>query len=760
MPRQHLSVIAIFVVVVAVGVAWGSNIESSPRRFASFSNQYVLPAAVDFSAPLNFPSSPDNWLGGTGNWSNGADWSAGLPGSDNDVFINTGSDNVTLDTSFSINSLTLGGSSGSSQLTGVGNAHTLTIAGALTVNQSGNLYLSNDSMTAGASSTNFGTLAIEYGSAVQVNGDFTNVTTLNMGQANDSGNNTLAISGTLNNAGTMNVGYQVVGAGGEGTIVAASLNNTGTITLARGLGSTSLQVTGNGTNTGTISVTSAAAFSLAGSLTNSGTLQTEPGGFGCCETITLGTLTNTSTGTLSLAPDDSVATIGTLQNQGQINLDGYQGEGGSTLHVTADANNTGTIILESIVTMSVAGTLTNGAAAEINLRDDGDSLSAANLSNSGTINLGGWADSLQVSGALQNSGTISTVGGNPIRAASLTNSGSFQLAGSTLQVGGDVSNSGTIYTGSGGGVSSTINIAGRLTNSAAGEFSLGGNGDVANISFISNAGSVYLASGTSLTVTGGARSSANTLPGFLNTGIVDISSGATISSPLSFTQTSGQTTVDGTLRISSRGLIDFSGGSVYGNQGTLQGTVLSNAAINIGDAPMLVGQMAIMGNYTQLANGSLTFDIAGPTSGQYDQLNVSGHAQLNGLMTVDLLHGYVPQIGNTFDIMNFTSTSGTFSSVVGLPINGSEHFVLEYNPSNLTLDVESGQILGPTVTGHGAFSTNDPFIPSGEQTGNDYSLAASNNNGPAGSTPEPSSVVLFASGMIALAGVLRSRGRS
>ena len=175
---------------------------------------------------------------------------------------------------------------------------------------------------------------------------------------------------------------------------------------------------------------------------------------------------------------------------------------------------------------------------------------------------------------------------------------------------------------------------------------------------------------------------------------------------------------------------------------------------------MLVGQMAIMGNYTQLANGSLTFDIAGPTSGQYDQLNVSGHAQLNGLMTVDLLHGYVPQIGNTFDIMNFASTSGTFSSVVGLPINGSEHFVLEYNPSNLTLDVESGQILGPTVTGHGAFSANDPFIPSSEQTGDDYSLTASNNNGPAGSTPEPGSIVLFASGMIALAGVLRSRGRS
>ena len=281
---------------------------------------------------------------------------------------------------------------------------------------------------------------------------------------------------------------------------------------------------------------------------------------------------------------------------------------------------------------------------------------------------------------------------------------------------------------------------------------------MANISFISNAGSVYLAGGTSLTVTGGARSSANTLPGFLNTGIVDISSGATISSPLSFTQTSGQTTVDGTLRVSSRGLIDFAGGSVYGNEGTIQGTVLSNAAINIGDGPMLVGQLAILGNYTQLANGSLTFDIAGPTSGQYDQLNVSGNAQLNALMTVDLLHGYVPQIGNTFDIMNFASASGTFSSVVGLPINGQEHFVLEYNPTNMTLDVESGQILGPTVTGHGAFSANDPFISSGEQAGDGDYLTASDNDGPVGSTPEPGSILLFGSGVAGLAEMLRRRG--
>ena len=129
------------------------------------------------------PSSPDNWLGGNGNWSNGSDWSAGLPGSGNDVNINTGNDTVTLDTSSSINSLTLGGSTGSSGLAGDGTAHTLTIAGALTVNQSGNLHLNDDSASAGASSTNLGTTSVEFGSSLGVHGDFNNAGTLNVGQS-------------------------------------------------------------------------------------------------------------------------------------------------------------------------------------------------------------------------------------------------------------------------------------------------------------------------------------------------------------------------------------------------------------------------------------------------------------------------------------------------------------------------------------------------------------------------------------------------
>jgi hypothetical protein len=90
------------------------------------------------------------------------------------VTINTGSDNVTLDTSSSINSLVLGGA-GSSQLTDNGSPQMLTIAGALTVNQGGQLsLLSGSTVTAGASSANLGVIDLEFASSLQANGDLNN----------------------------------------------------------------------------------------------------------------------------------------------------------------------------------------------------------------------------------------------------------------------------------------------------------------------------------------------------------------------------------------------------------------------------------------------------------------------------------------------------------------------------------------------------------------------------------------------------------
>ncbi len=180
-------------------------------------------------------------------------------------------------------------------------------------------------------------------------------------------------------------------------------------------------------------------------------------------------------------------------------------------------------------------------------------------------------------------------------------------------------------------------------------------------------------------------------------------------------------------------MVNLSGGSLFGNQGTVSGPVLSNAAINIGDNLQTIGQLNFIGNYTQGANGSLTFDIAGsPATGLYDQLNIGGHAQLGGWMIVDLLHGFVPQIGDEYDIMNFSGASGDFVHKIGLAINGQEHFVLEWNPTSLELEVAQGPQQGIDLGSEAPLTAN--VWSNGVPSINSVSGDTSSGNASSGST--------------------------
>src|ERR1019366_1351070 len=120
----------------------------------------------------------DKWNGGTGNWSNAVDWSAGLPGAGSDVVIYSGgNDLVYLDTSPTINSLTIGGNNGYyHELTDNGSFQTLTINVSLEIGQpSSYLYLyGGTAVSAGADSINAGFLDLYSRSSVSVTGNLDN----------------------------------------------------------------------------------------------------------------------------------------------------------------------------------------------------------------------------------------------------------------------------------------------------------------------------------------------------------------------------------------------------------------------------------------------------------------------------------------------------------------------------------------------------------------------------------------------------------
>ncbi|MGA8874966.1 MAG: hypothetical protein WB555_05510, partial [Candidatus Korobacteraceae bacterium] len=263
-------------IVVFVALAtFAARAENSTHRQRSAQSADFAYWIGDASGrPMNFttPSSPDNWLGGTGNWSNGADWSAGEPGTSSDVFINTGNDYVTLDTSASINSLTLGGASGSSVLIDPNQGdYTVSIAGALTINQTGTLTLTGDSITANGNSTNAGTINLSL-STLTVNANFTNSGTLTF--ANNIG--FLNVSGTLTNSGTINDNYMSqLTVGGDvinsGSLTVFSTTITGNLMNepGSGLNADVLTVGGNLINAGDIEpLKKASTFTVDGELIN------------------------------------------------------------------------------------------------------------------------------------------------------------------------------------------------------------------------------------------------------------------------------------------------------------------------------------------------------------------------------------------------------------------------------------------------------------------------------------------------------------
>jgi hypothetical protein len=120
----------------------------------------------------------------------------------------------------------------------------------------------------------------------------------------------------------------------------------------------------------------------------------------------------------------------------------------------------------------------------------------------------------------------------------------------------------------------------------------------------------------------------------------------------------GTTTVNGNLA---------NNGTVAGT-GTFKGsgTITTASFINKGSiAPgNSTSMLTITGNYVQAATGTLTIELGGATAGtQYDRLNVSGTATLNGTLNVSFINGFTPTIGQSFTILDAAFLSGTFTTL-------------------------------------------------------------------------------------------------
>ncbi len=135
--------------------------------------------------------------------------------------------------------------------------------------------------------------------------------------------------------------------------------------------------------------------------------------------------------------------------------------------------------------------------------------------------------------------------------------------------------------------------------------------------------------------------------------------------------------------------------------GSTTGNVEYQASYHVGNSPDAVSVQNVLLDPTN----TLILELGGTSPGSgYDQLDISGLATLNGTLDLELLDGYTPAIGDSYDILN-GPTTGRFAQI------------------------------------------NTPALPNGEQwnTSNLYT------NGTVSVTPEPSTLALFAAAAIGLA---------
>ena len=578
----------------------------------------------------------------------------------------------------------------------VGTGATLNLTSAATDTNSSSITVDGTmSVAPGSTFTNSGTLDVEDGkmdAANVVNTSVSNVknnfSTINISgtMTNDAGGTVTVGTSATDTFGTLaNSGTITVGTGSSLTLSAAGADsNTGSITVTDG--AMSVASGGAFTNSGTLDLETKGTLTVTGNLTNSGTLTTNNSNLGGgANTITVtGTLTNDIGDSVTIGAHSDTAdtaSVGLLSNAGTVTVDK-----GATLKLTATGadSNTGSIALEGgSLSIASGGALTNSGTLD---EETGGKLSVGgSLTNTGTLstnaaNLGGTATAITIAGKLTNSATgVVTIGANNDTADTATvgyiaNSGNITVgtgAALTLSTATTDTNTGTID------VNGTLDIKAATTLSGTGSLTLT-NGAITGLSAgptLTN-GSTIQGSGTisNLGITNAGTLSANqagaliilpTAAGLDNTGTIKVSAGDTmqigtsaggaLTNFASNTLTGGTYTLSGTLQ--------------FGASGT---TIATNAAnITLSGA----GQMLDFGSNNILAGFNNNAAAGKFTLASAASLTTSGGSFTNaGVFSVGT--------GTTFTVggssFNFTQTAGsavvngtlTSTSLGTLSVNG------------------------------------------------------------------------------------------
>jgi hypothetical protein len=555
------------------------------------------------------------------------------------------------------------------------------------------------------------------------------------------------IGGTVVNAGAITIGstgeYRQQGL--PGLFLAGSTINTGTFTNH---GTTNIN-TGDFenarffTNTGTVRISEGATFTNA----SSGIYHPLPGGTTRIDGNFInnfavqngGAITVSTTGSYSQVAGTSPIGTGTgnggsFTNAGQVYIGkdtsfnsspGAAGQSsaghyvqqvGGTTRIDGSFNNRGYVTNEGAITVGATGKYLQ-SRADITGFPPVSTTNTGTFTNAGQVRIG-EGTSFGNFPRLEN-GAPPAVGGQYIQQIG----GTTQIDGSFLNGGGRVTNEYKITVGATGTFNQTRSSApvpGTPTTVNIGAFTNAGN-TLINAGTFTNQGSL-VNSGT-VQIGGNGAGTLTNQGAVINTGTFDVAALGQVSGAGSYLQNAAvaQTIVNGTFGNN----IALQAGNLSGT-GTITGMVANTGGVVQPGSSVLPGTLTLA-NYTQGIYGRLDLKIGGLLAGtQYDVLKVTGPGTFGGRLSVSLINGFTPGLGNRFDLLTCSlgcsglNSGALFSGGVSLPSLTSG------------LDWISGLTDG----------------------GNSFSLTVV---AAAVSAPEPGTLLLVASGLVGLVAWQRKR---
>ncbi|MCG8450703.1 MAG: hypothetical protein MI725_14125 [Pirellulales bacterium] len=405
----------------------------------------------------------------------------------------------------------------------------------------------------------------------------------------------------------------------------------------------------------------------------------------------------------SLDVDDIIDNGGTFQfNSGTLTLSGFNafniapasifGAGftlGSNQHVVL--SNQAVVAAGSVLTLS-GGTLNSTARLSnngITTVGAGSLLDVTQINNNtgALLSIGAGAQA-RVDGTIASSNPGEIVLGGP--GAIFRNDSTQPLASSGLirgdgAVTGLVNNSGELRASSG----ERLFLPDGFNGSNGGLISLQGGTVETGVSLTNNASGNIVGRGTLRT--GGT--------GMVNQGDVAFSNGVTDVFGDVDNQTTGRVIVSGNadvtfwddvthtgtlFNVSTGSSVTFFGTAGFSVSGG--GDVFFEADVTPGSSP---GLENFGGNVSLGVLANLAIEIGGTTKGsEYDALDIAGIANLGGTLDVSLLGGFMPQVGDSFEIITAANVVDMFT-LENLPSIGNLIWNVNYSATSVVLEVNT-----------------------------------------------------------------------